>query len=118
MNGSLARQLSRKPLQTQLCQVSENSHLPTSGASVGSVPVPWLKAAHERAATSHERAAAAHDRAAEQSDVRGHLLLASRERERARRHRDQALVERQLAQLRGEWIDRSRARGARLPGDR
>lgn len=80
--------------------------------------MPWLKAAHERAATSHERAAAAHDRAAELSDDQGHLLLASQARERARRHRDQALVERQLAHLRGEWIERSRARGVRLAGDR
>jgi hypothetical protein len=55
----------------------------------------------------------AHERAAARFDEGGLGELAGRERERARRERDDAVSERELACLRHDWIVRAAARGAR-----
>jgi hypothetical protein len=70
--------------------------------------VSWVEAAHRRTAAGFERAAAAELRAAEVFDARGLALLAGGERERARRDRDLATVERGLA--REPWLTETGAR--------
>lgn len=73
--------------------------------------MPRVEAAHQRAAANYERAAAVHDFVAETFEARGLMLVAARERERARRDRDGATHERTLARLRRALIARAQTRG-------